>query len=575
MVARPLACARLPAQNRRVEMREERRVVTALFADIVGSTALGERLEPEEFKLVIGEAVARMVAAVESFEGTVKDLAGDGVLALFGAPQAHEDDQERAIRAGLRIVDDIETFAAEVDRAWGIGGVDVRVGVNTGPVVTGALGGGSHVEYSAMGDAVNVASRLQSHASPGSVVVGAETRSAVVPLFTWGSPRELELKGKDAAVTAYEVTGVTGEAPRARSSRRSGSRIVGRERELSRGREAVDAGREGAGRIVFVTGEPGIGKDQAGHRAAVGVPRHYAPVRPRPVDRGPLCELRRNARRTRRSATCCAAGSTCVRTSPSCGFASRSAGTSTASTRTGADEVLALPCGAARPLVGHRPEEHRWTSCRPRRCSTARSRSCAALLAAARAGRARRRLGRGPALGGRHLVAVVGAVDRRHRARGLPADLHVPGRARSSLVASDGRRRAPVAASHGADGARALSGDAGRELLVGLVGDETIPEDLATQDPRTRGGEPALPRGAGPLDERRRCIDRTTTRVGASTRAVDIVVPPTVEKLILARIDRLEPPAHRDDHVRRRCWAASSGSPCSRRSPPTCRCNPP
>src|SRR5215210_1919871 len=119
-------------------MREERRVVTALFADLVGSTALGERLDPEELKLVVGEAVAAMVTVVESFDGMVKDLAGDGVLALFGAPVAHEDDQERAVRAALRIVEDIEAFAVEVERAWGISGVDVRVGVNSGPVVTGA-----------------------------------------------------------------------------------------------------------------------------------------------------------------------------------------------------------------------------------------------------------------------------------------------------------------------------------------------------------------------------------------------------------------------------------------------------
>ena len=126
-----------------MDIREERRVVTALFADLVGSTALGERLDPEELKLVVGDAVARMVTAVEAFGGTVKDLAGDGVLALFGAPIAHEDDPERAVRAGLRIVDEIAAFAREVAEAWGVDALDVRVGVNTGPVVTGAIGAGT------------------------------------------------------------------------------------------------------------------------------------------------------------------------------------------------------------------------------------------------------------------------------------------------------------------------------------------------------------------------------------------------------------------------------------------------
>ena len=114
-------------------MREERRFVTALFADLVGSTALGERLDPEELKLVVGDAVGRIVGAVEAFGGTVKDLAGDGVLALFGAPVAHEDDPERALLAGLRIVEEIGEFADEVRGSWGIDGFGVRVGVESGP----------------------------------------------------------------------------------------------------------------------------------------------------------------------------------------------------------------------------------------------------------------------------------------------------------------------------------------------------------------------------------------------------------------------------------------------------------
>src|SRR4029453_16739334 len=117
-----------------VEIREERRVVTVLFADLVGSTALGERLDPEELKLVVGDAVARMVRAVEAFDGTVKDLAGDGLLGLFGAPAAHGDAAERGVGGGLRIVEALETFSGEVADAWGIGSLNVRVGVNTGPV---------------------------------------------------------------------------------------------------------------------------------------------------------------------------------------------------------------------------------------------------------------------------------------------------------------------------------------------------------------------------------------------------------------------------------------------------------
>src|SRR6266550_3954677 len=123
-------------------MREERKVVSALFADLAGSTALGEQLDPEDAKLVIGEAIARMVHAVEDFGGTIKDLAGDGVLALFGAPVTHEDDPERAVRAGLRIVERIRDYATDVERGWGVQDFGVRVGVCTGPVVLGTIEAG-------------------------------------------------------------------------------------------------------------------------------------------------------------------------------------------------------------------------------------------------------------------------------------------------------------------------------------------------------------------------------------------------------------------------------------------------
>src|SRR6266542_693363 len=145
-------------------IREERKVVTAVFADLVGSTALGERLDPEEAKLIVAEAVARMIRTVEEFGGTVKDLAGDGVLALFGAPVAHEDDPERAIRAGLRIVHEIGAYGLEVTLGWGVEDFGVRVGITTGPVVLGPMGAGGRIEYSAFGDAVNTAARLQSAA---------------------------------------------------------------------------------------------------------------------------------------------------------------------------------------------------------------------------------------------------------------------------------------------------------------------------------------------------------------------------------------------------------------------------
>src|SRR5204862_2652801 len=123
-------------------VREERRVVTALFADVAGSTALAERLDPEDVKLVVSDAVARIVGEVEALGGHIKDLAGDGVLAFFGAPTTREDDAERAVRAALRVVAGLEDYERDVRRGWGVDGFGVRVGAATGSVVVGEVGGG-------------------------------------------------------------------------------------------------------------------------------------------------------------------------------------------------------------------------------------------------------------------------------------------------------------------------------------------------------------------------------------------------------------------------------------------------
>jgi ABC-type oligopeptide transport system substrate-binding subunit/class 3 adenylate cyclase len=243
-------------------MREERKVVTAVFADVVGSTGLAERLDPEEAKLIVGEAVARIIHAVEDFGGTVKDLAGDGVLALFGAPISHEDDAERAARAALRITQEIATYAGEVAKAWGIEGFGVRVGVNTGPVVVGPVGSGGRVEYGAYGDTVNTAARLQTAAEPGTVLAGQSTFRIVEALFEWGDPRALELKGKSQPVQARVVTGARPVAARTRGLRGFQSPLVGRQRELETCRKVVEDVLAGSGNILFLSGEAGIGKSR-------------------------------------------------------------------------------------------------------------------------------------------------------------------------------------------------------------------------------------------------------------------------------------------------------------------------
>jgi ABC-type oligopeptide transport system substrate-binding subunit/class 3 adenylate cyclase len=261
-------------------IREERKVVTAVFADVVGSTALAEGLDPEEVKLIVGEAVSRIVAAVEAFGGTIKDLAGDGVLALFGAPVAHEDDAERAVLAGLRIAEDLRVYGGEVERGWGVKGFSVRVGISTGPAVLGMMGGGSRVEYGAVGDSVNTAARLQGEAEPGTLLVGETTQRMVEPLFRWGPRLALTLKGKADEVGAYRAIGPMADAGSVRGLPRLQVRLVGRDRELGQGRTSLADVRSGAGAILFVVGEAGIGKSRllaelrtaAGESGAAGNP---------------------------------------------------------------------------------------------------------------------------------------------------------------------------------------------------------------------------------------------------------------------------------------------------------------
>src|SRR5205807_8271771 len=163
-----------PAPARAAAGSSERRPLTVLFADIAGSTAIAEHMDPEDWTAIVGQAFARMNQTIERYGGTVARLMGDGVLAFFGAPVAHEDDPERAVRCGLDMVRAIDDLGAK-HRAQTVTDLRVRVGINTGPVVVGVVGTEKAHEYTAMGDAVNVAARMQSHAEPGGVLITAAT----------------------------------------------------------------------------------------------------------------------------------------------------------------------------------------------------------------------------------------------------------------------------------------------------------------------------------------------------------------------------------------------------------------
>jgi class 3 adenylate cyclase/tetratricopeptide (TPR) repeat protein len=243
-------------------MREEHRVVTVLFADLVGSTALAERLDSEEVMLVMSEAISRVVTEIELLGGYVKDLAGDGVLAFFGAPVSHEDDAERAARAGLSILVAIDGYSAEVARGWGVERFAVRVGVSTGLVALGPIGAGTRVEYAAFGDAVNTAARLQSVAGPGTVLMDSQTQREIKDLFQWSAPRDLELKGKLDPVRVFGLQAALPASSRLRGGSVPVTAIIGRDHELSILQRAIDDLRAGSGSVVSISGQAGVGKSR-------------------------------------------------------------------------------------------------------------------------------------------------------------------------------------------------------------------------------------------------------------------------------------------------------------------------
>jgi len=233
---------------------DELRPVTALFADIVGSTALGEQLSPDEVKVVIGECVTRMCRAVEQFGGTVQSLMGDGIAVFFGVPVAHEDDPERAARAALRILDVVSEYSEEVKAAWGISDFNARVGVNTGVMAVGLVGAADPRSVS-LGDTTNVAARLQAAADPGTVVVGDATAKSVLPRFVLEALGEFTVKGRVKPVPAWRLVGTPATAePYSRGP------LVGRGPEIARLTSIVDELTAGRGQLALVVGDAGLGK---------------------------------------------------------------------------------------------------------------------------------------------------------------------------------------------------------------------------------------------------------------------------------------------------------------------------
>ncbi len=242
------------------QIDDERKPVTILFVDLVGSTSKAEKMDPEEWKEVVTGAHRRLSEAIYRYEGTVAQLLGDGLLAFFGAPITHEDDPSRAVHAGLAIQESIKEYAQEL--AGYVDDFHVRVGINTGTVIMGDIGEGLHVEYLAVGDAVNVASRVESAARPDSVWLGEDCARLVISEFELKDQGEIQVKGKAESLRLYEVVGRISEKESHRKAKYKASIFVGRESEKQQLQAALLDLCKGHGQIVTIIGEAGIGKSR-------------------------------------------------------------------------------------------------------------------------------------------------------------------------------------------------------------------------------------------------------------------------------------------------------------------------
>ncbi len=244
-----------------VESLGERRIVTMMFCDIQGSTAAAEKLDPEEWLEIVNAAFEHMIAPVYKYEGTIARLMGDGILAFFGAPIAHEDDPQRAVLASLEILDKIKTYRDVIKKVWDTD-INVRVGINTGLVVVGSVGSDLRMEYTALGDAINLAARMEQTAEPGTIQISDNTHRLVAPIFTFEDLGGVEVKGKREPIQTYRVLGIKTAPGQIRGIVGLDAPLIGRDSEINSLHDIINELREGRGQIASVMGGAGLGKSR-------------------------------------------------------------------------------------------------------------------------------------------------------------------------------------------------------------------------------------------------------------------------------------------------------------------------
>ncbi len=248
--------------SNRGRLEGERKLVTVLFADIVGYTTLSEQLGEEALFTVMDDLYELFIHAVHRYEGTVNELTGDGIVAFFGAPLAVEQAPQRAVHAALTLQQAVVQFSARLEQERGLR-VQLRVGINTGPVIVGTVGNNLRMDYKAVGDTVNLAARMEQTAEPGTIQMTEQTLKLVEGYFASEDLGLVSIKGKTDPIRVYRVTGKRGVRSRLDVQRERGfTRLVGRGHELEILRESFARTKDGQGQAVSIIGEAGLGKSR-------------------------------------------------------------------------------------------------------------------------------------------------------------------------------------------------------------------------------------------------------------------------------------------------------------------------
>jgi class 3 adenylate cyclase len=246
----------------RADLEGERKQVTVLFADLKDSTRLIEGLDPEAARQLLDPALHLMMDAVHRYEGTVNQVLGDGIMALFGAPIAHEDHALRACYAALAMQAALRRYGDEVRRTQGLA-LHTRVGLNSGEVVVRTISNDLHMDYSAVGQTVHLAARMEQLATPGTILLTAATLRLVEGLVQVNPLGPMPVKGLTEPVEAYELLGASALRRRLQAAAARGlTRFVGRQHELDTLSQALERARAGHGQVVALVGEAGVGKSR-------------------------------------------------------------------------------------------------------------------------------------------------------------------------------------------------------------------------------------------------------------------------------------------------------------------------